>query len=85
MADELKKADVDTLISDYIRNRKKDICKLIDKIIAEIGDPERIANAPMNQLSSAVGTLIDKFGAGEKDSSGEGTLATLFDDFEDVR
>lgn len=75
----------ENLISEYIRARKKDICNLIDRIICEIGNPERISNAPLNQLSSVMGTLIDKFGAGEKDSSGEGTLATLFDDFEDVK
>ncbi len=74
----------DNLISEYIRLRKKDVCVLMDRIINEIGNPERIASAPLNQLSSVMGTLIDKFGAGEKDKSAEGTLATLFDDFEDV-
>ncbi len=74
----------DNLISDYIRSRKKDVCVLMDRIINEIGNPDRIASAPLNQLSSVMGTLIDKFGAGEKDKSAEGTLATLFDDFEDV-
>lgn len=74
----------DTIVSDYIRTKKKDVCCLIDRIISEIGNPERIASAPLNQLSSVVGTLIDKFGAGEKDKTAEGTLATLFDDFEDI-
>jgi len=76
--------DDDNLISEYIRTRKKDVCSLIDRIMAEIGNPERIASAPLNQLSSVMGTLIDKFGSGEKDRSAEGTLSTLFDDFEDV-
>jgi len=85
VAEQPKGFDEDNLISEYIRARKKDICGLIDRIINEIGNPERIANAPLNQLSSVMGTLIDKFGAGEKDTEGEGSLATLFDDFEDVR
>ena len=76
--------DDDNLISDYIRERKKDVCVLIDRLMTEIGNPERIASAPLNQLSSVMGTLIDKFGAGEKEKSAEGTLSTLFEDFEDV-
>lgn len=72
------------LISDYIREKKKDVCRLIDDIMREIGNPERIASAPLNQLSSVLGTLIDKFGSGEKDSSAEGVLSSLFKDFEDV-
>ncbi len=80
-----KKADEDNVISEYIRNKKKDVCKLIDCIMQEIGDPERISNAPLNQLSSAMGTLINTFGNGERDLSADGTLANLFDDFEDVK
>lgn len=80
-----KKADDDNIISDYIKKKKKDACKLIDSIMTEFGNPERISSAPLNQLSSVMGTLIDKFGNGEKDLSAEGTLATLFDDFDDVK
>ena len=73
------------IISEYINRKKKDACRLIDTILQEIGNPERKSSAPLNQLSSVMGTLIDKFGADEKDKSLDGTLATLFDDFEDVR
>ncbi len=72
------------LISAYIREKKKDACRLIDAIMKEIGNPERIASAPLNQLSSVLGTLIDKFGNGEKDNLEEGVLSSLFKDFEDV-
>ena len=74
----------DNLISEYIRAKKKDACRLVDSIMRELGNPERIASAPLNQLSSVMGTIIDKFGADEKDKSKEGTLSTLFDDFEDI-
>lgn len=84
MEDNRKQICDDNLISDYIRKRKKDVCRLIDRLMVEIANPDRISAAPLNQLSSVMGTLIDKFGAGEKDSSMEGTLSTLFDDFEDV-
>ncbi len=82
MEDEAEKDEM--LISSYIREKKKDVCRLIDSIMKEIGNPERIASAPLNQLSSVLGTLIDKFGNGEKDSSEEGVLSSLFKDFEDV-
>ena len=84
MEDSDKRVLEDTVISDYIRAKKHDVCLLIDRIITEIGNPERLAGAPLNQLSSVVGTLIEKFGQGEKDKAAEGTLATLFNDFEDV-
>ena len=74
----------DGLISEYIRAKKKDACRLIDSIMRELGNPERIANAPLNQLSSVMGTIIDKFGSDEKDKAKEGSLSTLFDDFEDI-
>lgn len=74
----------ENVVSEYIKKKKKDACRLIDTIMREIGNPERISNAPLNQLSSVMGTLIDKFGADEKDKASDGTLATLFDDFEDV-
>lgn len=80
-----KKEEDDNMISDYIRKKKKEACRLIDCIMEEIGNPDRISAAPLNQLSSVMGTLIDKFGTGEKDLSAEGTLATLFEDFDDVK
>ena len=74
----------DNIMGEYIRAKKKDACALIDRIMAEIGNPERIASAPLNQLSSVMGTLIDKFGSDEKEKAAEGTLDRLFEDFEDV-
>ena len=79
-----KSFEDDNLISEYIRAKKKDACRLIDSIMKELGSHERITSAPLNQLSSVMGTIIDKFGADEKDKSKEGTLRTLFDDFEDI-
>ena len=81
-----KKADKDeTVIADYIKSKKKDACMLVDRIMKELADEERISAAPVNQLSSVMGTLLDKFGAGEKEKSAEGTLAEIFGDFEDVK
>lgn len=85
MAERKKKDSHDTVVADYIKSKKKAACKLVDRIMKELGDEERITSAPVNQLSSVMGTLLDKFGAGEKEKASEGTLAEIFEDFEDVR
>ena len=45
---------------------------------------KKIQDAPLNQLASVLGTLLDKFGGDEKDETAEGTLDKVFEDFEDV-
>ncbi len=66
----------------YILSKKKKICELADKILEEMD--EKIEDAPLNQLASVLGTLLDKFGSDEKDENSEGILSKVFEDFEDV-
>ena len=73
------------IISSYIASKKQDACKVIDLILQELGKPERIADASVSQLTSVLGTMIDKFGAGEKDVSQEGSISKIFSDFKDVK
>ncbi len=75
----------DHLVTDYILSKKKEACDIVDKIMQEFKSEERIANAPLNQLSSVMGTLLERFGADEKKKASDGTLAEIFGDFEDVR
>ena len=70
-------------IKDYINDKKELACVLSDRILAEI--QKKIDDAPLNQLSSVLGTLLDKFGADEKAENSEGQLAKIFQDFEDIR
>ena len=44
------------------KNRKR-AEKLIRLYIDELSSPEKLSNAPINQIASALCTLIDKFGA----------------------
>ncbi len=82
----MKNEKVENVISDYIRNNKKTACELVDAIMTEMKNPERLASTPLNQLSSVMGTVIEKFGADEKkNDADEGTLAKLFEDFKDVK
>ncbi len=70
-------------IKDYINDNKEFACLLSDRILVEI--ERKIKDAPLNQLSSVLGTLLDKFGADEKSENSEGQLAKIFEDFEDIR
>jgi hypothetical protein len=71
------------ILKNYIKDKKKIVCKIADKIIEEID--KKIEEAPINQLSSVLGTILDKFGADEKDETAEGILSKVFEDFDDVR
>lgn len=75
----------DGLVTEYILSKKKAACKIIDRIMKEFKNEERIQSAPLNQLSSVMGTLLDKFGADEKEKASDGQLAEIFGDFEEVR
>ena len=66
----------------YILSKKKKVCELADKILDEMD--KKIQDAPLNQLASVLGTLLDKFGSDEKDETAEGILGKVFEDFEDV-
>lgn len=87
MASEKKNsAGGERVISDYIKSKKPEVCRLVDTILKELSSPDRISSAPINQLSSVMGTMLDKFGSDEKsEKDADGILATLFDDFDDVK
>ena len=70
-------------VNEYIKLKKKKIFCLADKIIDEMDS--KIQDAPLNQLSSVLGTILDKFGADEKFENQEGLLASVFEEFEDVK
>ncbi len=66
-------------VDEYLSENKTQVIGIADKIIKEIDN--KIEGAPLNQLTSALGTIIDKFGEGE---ASEGLLAKVFEDFTDV-
>jgi hypothetical protein len=80
---ENKTNEDDLILKNYIKSKREVVCSIADKIIDEIN--KKIEDAPINQLSSVLGTILDKFGADEKEETAEGILAKVFEDFEDVR
>ena len=45
----------------YMEQKKEDVCLFIDKYLAALMDDTKIEAATVNQLSTALGTVIDKF------------------------
>lgn len=56
-----KKNENATDILKHMESRKKDVCVFIDKYLDAMMSDEKIASASVNQLSTAFGTVIDKF------------------------
>lgn len=55
-----KKQDTKDILK-YMDSKKTRVCEFIDKYLEAMLDPEKIKKATVNQLSTAFGTVIDKF------------------------
>ena len=66
---ETKKSEKNDLIE---KNRAR-AQKLIKLYMKELSRPEKLDEAPINQIASALGTLVEKFGKGQRDE-GAGTI-----------
>ena len=64
----------------HMDSKREKVCQFIDKYLDLLMDDEKLANATVNQLSTAFGTVIDKFtkikGEGEQDGGGVVFLPT---------
>lgn len=59
-----QKKEQNTLdILSYMESKKNTVCEFIDKYLDAMMNDEKIAAATVNQLSTALGTVIDKFTA----------------------
>lgn len=69
-----KKEENTVEILKYMDSKKSTVCEIIDKGLDALNQPKKLAEANPAQITTAIGTLIDKFGAGEqgKTSSTEG-------------
>lgn len=50
--------------------------KLIRLYMKELSRPEKLEGAPLNQIASALGTLVDKFGKEQDKESGQTIIVT---------
>lgn len=66
-----KKAENTADVLAYMESKRGIVCEIIDKGLAALNDPEKLAAATPAQITTALGTLIDKWNAVEKDKPGD--------------
>lgn len=50
-----------TTLQQYIGESQSELCKIADMYLDELSNREKLEGAPLNQIASALGTLIEKF------------------------
>jgi len=60
-------------------SKKNDVCGLIDKLLAAMGDEDKLAAATVNQLATAMGIVIDKYTANEAVKSSDAKETNFFE------
>lgn len=58
-------------ILEYMEKRKAIVCDIMDKYLDELQNSDKIAKATVSQLTTALGTLIDKFTMAKDFAQGE--------------
>ena len=58
---ELKKAQNTADILQYMDSQKEQVCEIIGKCLKILNDEEKLAKAQPQQITTAMGTLIDKW------------------------
>lgn len=56
-------------VTEYMETKSGQICQMLDDYLEEMSKPERVETAPLNQLASAICSLIDKFAKVSEGSS----------------
>ena len=64
-------------ISEFMEEKNAEICDIIDTYLSVLSDSERISAAPLNQIASALGTVIDKFTKNAQNSDDNGKMEKL--------
>ena len=63
----------------FMDSKKNDVCGLIDKLLAAMGDEDKLAAATVNQLATAMGIVIDKYTANEAIKSSDAKETNFFE------
>ena len=72
---EQKKAENTADILAYMESQKQTICEIIGKGLSVLNDPEKLAEATPSQITTALGTLIDKWTMDKGASTNEQTAS----------
>lgn len=53
------------------------MCKIVDMYLRELSNREKLENAPINQIASALGVIIEKFTKNADTSRDDGMIEEL--------
>lgn len=74
-----KKAENTASVLAFMDSKKNDVCNLIENLLAAMNSPEKIAAAPLNQIATAMGIVIDKYTVNESPQQSGASVNNLFD------
>ena len=78
---EQKKEENTTDVLAYMESQKQIVCEIIGKGLMALNDPEKLAQANPTQITTALGTLIDKWvmvnGSSGTETKDDGLSASL--------
>lgn len=74
-----KKEENTASVLAFMDSKKNDVCGLIDKLLAAMGDEDKLAAATVNQLATAMGIVIDKYTANEAVKSSDAKETNFFE------
>lgn len=75
---EQKKEENTIDVLDYMDSQKDLVCQIIKKGLEALNDPDKLAQATPSQITTAIGTLIDKWTmTGKEDSCGESGVVLM--------
>lgn len=75
----IKKEENTKSVLAYMDGKKNDVCDLIDRFLAAMNDPAKIAATPLSQIATSMGIVIDKFTANELNKPDSTAPNNLFD------
>lgn len=59
---------------DYMEKKRRDALQFIGKCLDTMSSEEKLANAPINQIASAMGVVMDKFAKSDGDDGRLGEI-----------
>lgn len=72
-----KKDENMTDILAYMESKRGVVCEIIEKSLAALNDPDKLKEASPSQITTALGTLIDKWSAQPQQKSTEGVTIVI--------
>lgn len=72
-----KKDENTTDILAYMESRRGVVCEIIEKGLAALNDPDKLKEASPSQITTALGTLIDKWSAQPQQKNTEGVTIVI--------